>query len=206
MSDTKDPADELLTTRGVTSAVRDRDGDGLEGHALLMDYDDGSRWRRLLADARDLPGVTAVFRSSPEAWHVHNTTVRTLEETALVMLGTKCDPMHVSVGFRRNQWTLRIGPKTRANAAAGADADELGEEYKSAPEPLNWWVNRTDRKQSRPHMKLLASLFDAAGPGVTGGETLRDRARDRCSRWAGNEYRIETYRTMTDELKGRVDG
>lgn len=188
---------DLLTTRGITSEVS-TDSEVI-GHALLVDYDGHCPYHRLLDDCKDLPGLTVVFESSPGSWHVWNTTVRTKEETALAMLARKCDPMHISVGYRRGRWTLRVGPKEDID-----QSNSSSEDYKDAPEPLTWWVNETTRPQSAAHVRLAgARLLDHGC--VDGPEPLA-RVRARAPEMVGEHYRLEQYLTMTDELKREVDG
>ena len=191
------PKDELLTTKGVTSEVKS-DGEVI-GHVVLMDYDGGCNYDRVISDASQFPGATAVFESSPGSWHVWNTTVCDRDGAALRMLSCKCDPMHISVGYRRGRWTIRFGAKTRVNASAGSE--EQPEPYKSAPELMDWWVNETDEPQSRPHINLLRARIAYA-------TTEHDAARfaetvvGRCPELVGGEeYRGELYFSMTDELK-----
>lgn len=192
------PAAHILNTKGVTSEVKE-DGE-VVGHITLLDYDDsqGHDYSRLMKDCKDMPGLTAVFESSPGSWHVWNTTVRSFDQTALTMLSCKCDPMHISVGYRRGRWTLRFGPKNRANASAGRE--ELPEEYKASPEPLQWWVNEPPnpilQQQSHGHINLICSLF--------GEEGIKDRLAERRTSPCGDHYRVEAYRTMTDKLKESI--
>lgn len=185
--------DHLLTTRGVTSEVGT--GESVVGHVMLMDYDDQASTSRILEDTQNLPGLTAIFESSPGKYHVWNTTVRGVEGTALKMLGCKCDPMHISIGYRRRRWTLRVGPKDSVNARA--ESEEVRRES-NPPKPLSWWVNETEFNQSDPHIGLLAAIF-----GRDGGEADRivHRAESRCPNRVGRSSRIERYLTLVDEVK-----
>lgn len=192
------PKDELLTTRGITSEVRE-DGTVI-GHALLTDYDSGSAYNRLREETAALPGVSFLFRSSPGSWHYWNTTVSDTDGAALRMLSLKCDPMHISVGYRRGRWTLRFGAKNRINASPGYDEQDA--EYKTPPEPMDWWVNKSDEPQSRPHLNVAAARFEDAMSGEY--DAIRAKAFQRCPEWRGNEYRAESYFTMTDDLKAEL--
>lgn len=186
--------DHILNAKGVTSAVK-VDGEVI-GHILLLDYDDGSSsFNRLMRDCKDMPGLTAVFESSPGSWHVWNTSVRSFDGAALTMLSCKCDPMHISVGYRRNKWTLRYGPKTTVNAGEGDTVDDLDDEYKSAPEPLSFWANETDMPQSLPHIKLIEERF--------GHDEIK---YSRLRNVIGTDKEISAYRTMSDELKEDIHG
>lgn len=194
----KKPEDELLTTRGITSEVR-ADGE-IVGHALLVDYDRGANYNRVRNETAYLPGASFLFESSPGSWHVWNTTISDRDGAALRMLALKCDPMHISVGYRRRRWTLRVGSKDRINASHGFEDDP--EPYKNAPEPIAWWVNATDEPQSLPHLHFAAARFR------DGGESTFDkicaRAENRCDEFLGGEYRAEQYFTMTDRLKDEI--
>lgn len=176
--------DHVLRAKGITSEVKD--DREIIGHVLLLDYDDHSAsFNRLMDDCANLPGLTAVFESSPGSWHVWNTTIRTFNDTALQMLRHKCDPMHVSVGYRRGRWTLRYGDKRKAT--------DTSDRYKASPECIEWWVNRTGEDQSQPHINLIEEQF---------GDFIR---RDgRIPYRVGSHKRMSSYRTMTDELKGYV--
>lgn len=191
---------DILTTRGITSEVRG--DDEIIGHIRLMDYDDGTGFDALFKRIAGLPGLTAVFESSPGAFHVWNTTVKSLDKTALDMLSLKCDPMHVSVGYRRDRWTLRFGAKTQANSTAGSESD--AEPYKSAPELVEWFVNNTRMPQSAAHRDLIAACVESCDGTQADAGTVVDRAADRCTGWVGDSYRIEQYITMTDRLKAEV--
>lgn len=188
MSTAAEVADGLLTARGVNSRVGT--GGGVRGHAMLVDYDDHADHLRVREETKDLPGFTALFESSPGSFHVWNATVRPLNGTALAMLDLKCDPMHVSVGYRRGRWTLRVREKDTVNASG--DHEEVEPAYRSAPEPLDAWVNGTDRPQSSPHVKFAAARFER--------DDLLDRVRDRCT-LVGSHYEYERYLTLTDALK-----
>lgn len=189
----------LLTTRGITSRVRE--GGEIIGHALLLDYDDGVGWNRVVDTVRELDGFSAVFESSPGSWHIWNSTVRPLDDTALTMLSLKCDPMHTSVGYRRGRWTLRVGSKDRINAAAGFE--EADAEYKSAPESVMWTVNPTDRPQSEPHIKTAAAILDRDGE-ADADDVLA--AADSRLWLRGDSLNRNKYLTLTDEGKALARG
>jgi hypothetical protein len=194
MSDPESIEPHILTTQGVTSEVRHQGAHA--GHVLLLDYDEGTTHRTLREYTASLPGVSILWESSPESWHVWNLTVRGREQTALAMLDLHCDPRHVPIGYRRRRWTLRIGPKTRQNSR---DRDTSGP-YKSPPEPMDVWVNSTDRNQSRPHFRLARARLD---------DDQRDRldrlAQDKGLSFMGDCYRAEEYTTVTDALKRGMD-
>jgi len=189
----------LLTTRGITSIVREEDE--RLGHAMLLDYDDGVGWSHVLDVVEQLDGLTAVFESSPGSWHVWNTGVRSLDETALAMLSRKCDPMHTSVGYRRKRWTLRVGPKDRINAGAGFEDEAV--EYKSEPEAVMWSVSPSELDHSEPHVKTAAALLDRDG--VADADDVVAAARGRLE-LVGDALNRNKYLTLTDEGKALARG
>jgi len=69
----------------------------------------------------------------------------------MYMLGN--DEVHNRIGYDRNRWTLRLGPK----------GFEGGEIYRDAPQPLAVYVNDTDREQSAGHIRLIAAAAHKAG-------------------------------------------
>lgn len=184
----------LITARGITSEVRTggESAPSVPGgyHVTLLDYDRTPR-KRVIDDACDLPGVVAVLESSPGSYHLWSTSIRPLDGTALRMLSTKTDPTHISVGYRRGRWTLRVGEKTRRNSATG---DPEGQ-YKSPPEPVTLAVNESNTPVSEPHTRVLAEIFDRDT------DRLLDLAAERSAGLYGDEKRVNEYLTMTDEQK-----
>jgi len=69
----------------------------------------------------------------------------------MYMLGN--DEVHNRIGYDRNRWTLRLGPK----------GFEGGDIYRDAPQPLAVYVNDTDREQSAGHIRLIAAAANKAG-------------------------------------------
>lgn len=189
--------DDILTTRGITSEVRH--GGEIAGHALLMDFDGSVTFDRVMEDVKDLPGLTALFESSPGSWHAWNCSIRSLDSTALEMLAAKCDPQHISIGYRRGRWTLRFGAKNRVNASPGYEDDAV--EYKSAPELQQWWVNDSPVTQSEPHVNLIAA---DVGDGDELAADVIERVNERTPGTHGTEYRAEEYLTLTDNAKDEL--
>jgi len=176
-----------LTARGITSRVFGFDGD-VTYHAMLADYDNHADYARILEETKDLPGVTLILKSSPGNYHVHNTTARTRDETALELLSRKMDPMHVSVGYRRKRWTLRVGAKTVANASS--DITGVTGEYKKAPTPIRLMENPTDRPQSKAHVQLIGYMLERVDfPDTVQGSYFL----------VGEALGISEYITMTKE-------
>lgn len=191
------PARHILTARGVTSEVPAHGEQVAPGHVLLMDYDDETTHTRVLDESKQLPGVTAIFESSPHKYHVWNATVRSRRDAALAMLERKVDPMHISIGFRRGRWTIRCGPKNQINASEGPDVAELENPYKTEPKPLQVWVNECDQRQSLAHVRMIDARFE---------QDVEAIARERCpDDLAGDAFRLEHYISLTDELKAAMD-
>lgn len=166
--------DHILTTNGIKSHVYDDDGDQL-GHVLFGDYDGGFSLSQLEEEVDGLPGVTLVFESSSESYHVWNLTVRTKEQTGLKMLEIHCDPSYKSPGFRRGYWRLRVGAKKRPNTNV----------YKEAPELISVVINTTDRPQSRSHWEFATAKHDIPEMPVP-------------IQWVGEGIDTEAYDTLTE--------
>lgn len=176
-----------LTARGITSRVFGFDGD-VTYHAMLADYDDNADYARVLKETKDLPGVTLILKSSPGHYHVHNTTARTRDETALELLRLKVDPMHISVGYRRKRWTLRVGPKNVANASSGIGG--VKGRHKKEPAPVRLIENSTDRPQSKAHVQLIEHIMERCDfPDTVQGSYFL----------VGESLGVSEYITMTKE-------
>jgi len=140
---------ETLLAKGITSAV---DAGGKRAHILFLDYDE-TKIFDVHTVAAELPGVTMISRSSPGSYHVINTTVRSKVRTESLMYMLGNDDVHNRIGYDRNRWTLRLGPK----------GFEGGDIYRDSPEPLAVYVNDTDREQSAAHIRLIAAAANRAG-------------------------------------------
>lgn len=166
--------DEILTTKSIRSGVWE--GDERIGHVMLLDYDDHAK-DQVLSKVDGLPGVTAVFESSPRSFHVWNLQVHGLEKTVCRMVLQREDPNHVRMGIVNGRWRLRIGPKTHDNR-----------EYRSAPELVTVGATESDAPQSAPHMDILTAMHDVPRPPTE-------------FEWVGETAGVDTYATMTDKLK-----
>lgn len=186
---TEQIADELLTTKGVNSPVF-TDGE-LTGHVQLADYDDLPKGGEsdMWEEVEDLPGVTAVFQSSPDSYHVWNLTVRPFGDTLEELLWLHGDMEHVAIGFRRGYWTLRFWAKERTTGHGGRI-----EEYKTAPEPVELIANPTTEPQSIGHWNLLKYLLPVDPP----------RPDREVTEWVGEDIQVMQYMTITDELKREI--
>lgn len=197
------PARHVLTTQGISSEVRSYTGDGTDllGHVTLADFDGGVLLREVRERTKGLPGITALFESSPGKFHVWNLTVGQIDETALRLVRLGSDYKHVRVGLvTTGRWVLRIAEKRPSNAEDYAAAEGRGA---SAPEPLDVWVNATDQPQSEPHYKVLQSVLEEREPRMRG--RLREHTDARDLSFVGSAYRQELYRTATrDWIEGEV--
>ena len=178
---------EILTTRGVNSCVRvESDGEFVKGqrwwtenHIGLFDFDGVSK-TQLLNEMMDVPGINIIWRSSQHNYHLWNLTVRAPEEIALEGLRMHCDCKHVSHGFKRRKWVLRIAGKFRDNET---------EPYKEPPKFLHAYCNPSNTPQSLPHFRLFQALT---------GKTICYKAN---YVFIGESAQVETYKTITDRMK-----
>jgi len=184
---TKKIAKQILTTRGVNSCVRvPSDGDFEEGarfwtsgHVGLFDFDGVSK-SEILDRCMDIDGVSLLWSSSLRNYHLWNLSVRSVDEIALMGLKLRSDCKHVAHGYRRQKWVLRI---------AGKFHEDEPKPYKPAPKFLHSWCNPSIHDQSEPHMRLWQALT---------GKTISYMM---WYDWVGSSAQIETYRTVTDEMK-----
>lgn len=185
---------EIVTTKSVNSGVLDEGGDTTSadvhegrgepiGHVCLMDWDDAEQ-RQATKWAGNMPGITAVFESSPGSYHGWNLSVDDLKTTACRILLNEDDRAHVEAGIKRGYWRLRYTPK---------QWDYKDGVYKDAPEFVTVTLNETDTPQSRPHYKLLRGVVDDPLPPI--GKLPYDFD------FVGESYTVEEYKTMTDEAK-----
>lgn len=175
----------IVTTTGVNSTVA-VDGEAI-GHILLLDYDGSSSYLTMREETANLPGINALFESSPGNWHVWNLTVRSRDDTALKMLQLHADEKHTPIGYRRGRWTLRIAQKTRNG----------GEIYKEPPDMLDVWTNPTDKEQSLPHTRLLEAIARQNEVSFSAPDSVP---------YTGAGYVTEKYMSITDDMKARLRG
>lgn len=180
--------DHILTTTGVNSEVID--GDEYIGHILLADYDEQGAFQTLREETANLPGISALFRSSANSHHVWNLTTRTKDETALLKLSLHDDEKHNGIGYRKNRWTLRVANKHRD-----------GERYKDAPEMMDVWVNATAEPQSRPHYELLRALAESDHSQT---DPARVEEAGEGFEFVGTGMGVEAYLSITDEMKEEI--
>jgi len=180
------PSD-IVTTTGINSSVLD--GDECVGHILLADYDEQGSFNKLRQETATLPGINALFRSSPGSFHVWNLSVRSKDETALLKLELHDDDKHNSIGYRKNRWTLRVAQKS------------IGEDqYKEPPELIDVWSNPTDDyPQSRPHWAMLQAIAERQDYGE-----IEKHADLVAWDWAGDRHEVESYLSITDSMKEKI--
>lgn len=174
---------DILTTKGIESSVIF--GNEVAGHILLLDYDHGYDPEKVFDLIEDLPGITLVFRSSPNSFHVWNLTVRDKKDTACKALEMRSDPNHTQIGYNYGRWTLRVTPKKENN----------GDAEKDAPELLKVAYNETEKAQSQGHWRFARAMFGS------GDEPLPTIPRK--VNWFGDSYSIAKYMTVKQELKER---
>jgi len=166
-----------LETTGISSKVFR--GNHFLGHVLLIDYDNRDK-SRILQDIAELPGISILRPSSATGYHVWNLTIRSRDETALLGLRMWGDPMHNQIGYWKNGWVLRLGPKI----------DQNNSQYKPAPGNIEVFSNETLQAQSLPHLQILKTRFQ-----------YRFMRIENRFQFTGDHTIIETYMTVSDELK-----
>jgi len=207
---TKKIAKQILTTRGVNSCVHvdDLDDSKLPGkrfwtelHVGLHDFDDVGNKADILNRVMDEEGINILWMSSKNPglykYHHWNLTCKTVSEIALNMMSLAADCKHISHGYRRQKWVLRIVGKIRDGVEYKPAPKMLhtwcnpsdGVEYKPAPKMLHTWCNPSDRPQSLPHLRLFEVLT---------GKTIECKE---VYDYVGRTAQFETYMTMTDEMK-----
>lgn len=192
-----------LVATGLSSAIRDDDLSERR-HVLAVDYDGWSPGDREDELLDDLPGVTIMLRSSSGSLHVWNLSVRSLDETALLLLKLKSDPMRTMLGYRWRppRWITRIGPKTVKRPDDVPDhLDDWfdvfeGQEYKPSPEWVAAQVNPTSIPQSAMHYDTLAEYV----PGIPDRDDVPDTVE-----WMDTDVRVEKYRCYADAQKEAGD-
>ena len=184
-------AKEILTTRGVNSCVYINELDGkqkperrlwTELHIGLHDFDVVESKSALLNKIMDLEGIGILWESSNEdirKYHYWNLTCKTPTEILIdgTLLGADCK--HITHGFRRKKWVLRIAPKIKE-----------GEIYKPAPKFLHTICNPSSRPQSKAHFRLFKALT---------GKTIFEQGD---YVFIGRSVQTEAYMTITDKMKG----
>lgn len=181
-------AEQILTTHGVTSCVHIPEIDEQYRrnrstlHCGLYDFDIVPSKTWIMDRTLNMEGVNILWESSRTPsiikYHLWNLTCQTVDEIALHGLKLNADCKHVSHGFRRFVWVLRVAPKIRD-----------GKIYKPHPTFLHTWSNPSQRPQSLPHLNLFQALT---------GENVTDVD---CYDWIGNTAQIETYMSLTDKMK-----
>lgn len=170
---------DILTCKGIESTVLfDRE---IAGHILLLDYDGGYKPEELSERLQGLEGMTLLFRSSGNSYHVWNLTVRSKKETACKALELRSDSKHTQIGYNYGRWTLRVTPKKSND----------GTTEKDAPELLEVAYNKTDKPQSHGHWRFAKAMFDV------------DADPPRNVEWFGDAYSVAKYMTVVDDLKQR---
>lgn len=172
-----------LEAVGVWSAVgRGYDND----HVLAIDYDDYEPSERLLEKIDGLPGLTLMVESSPGSHHYHNLTMRSLDETALMLMELKSDPMRTMMGYtwRPPRWVTRIGAKFEA---------ESKDLVKDPPKLTAIQYNPTVQPQSAGHYDVIASHVKGDFPDR--GDMPADID------WSETSPNVEKYKALSERQK-----
>lgn len=185
------PSSEMLETSGLTSYVRDGDGETV-GHTLMLDFDDVDDVMIPLSSAQRQPGISVILRSSPTSYHHHNLTVRSFPEQIKESAAETGDLGHTRWAARRGYFVLRILEKRRI---------ESGETYKEAPELIAVIDTESELPQSRRHLRMFQSIAE---------EDDRGDLRDKLDRAAesheliGEGLSVDHYKTITDSAKEMI--
>lgn len=177
----EDISDDLsgrYVTQGVESGVFDADGD-LLGHVGLLDLD-GVTEGEARRGAREVPGATALLRSSEDDYHVWSLAVRPLSEWIETADSLGVDAAHVELSESRGCSVLRLDAKV---------STETGETVVSAPDLLGTEGTDGYGPLSAPHARLLADEF---------GATV-DTAR---GEWVGQSVETRVFLAHIDGLSG----
>lgn len=183
------PDTHRVLSAGVCSRVFDSDQEEI-GHVLMVEYDNTTRWQPR-QDARDLPGLSVVLRSSPGSYHLWDLGVRSWDRQIELAEGTECCRTHLSEMIEQGRSVLRTQPKLYADDRSV---------YKSAPVPVYVYDSMDDSPISAPHATRLAQLAERAGQTT---ERLLIDSRREYAPTAGETFSQSYYETMTDELRSR---
>ena len=191
-SDRVDVSGEILRTSGVSSVVRDDEGEAL-GHILMLEWDECENVLRAVDDLDRLPGASVLLQSSESSYHGYNFSVRPWAEQVTDAARKSGDLNHVRASARRGYFVLRILEKFR---------EETGEIYKPAPEVMAAFVSESELQQSRPHLEFFRDLAEEQGLEPVADElaaVLEDGER-----LVGSGMDVDHYQTGTDEIKRRL--
>jgi hypothetical protein len=182
------PSTELLETSGLTSYVRDSDGETL-GHIYLTEWDRVDNPMIPVSSCVRKPGISILIRSSATNYHHYNLSVRPFEEQIRDLAADSGDLGHVRWSARRGYCVLRILAKTRI---------ETGETYRPAPEIVRVFTSESEYPQSRKHLELLSSIAERQGSTeiVEDLDTAREEFK-----LIGSSLPVDHYQTITDEAK-----
>jgi hypothetical protein len=183
------PARHQLVSSGVCSQVYGDDRQ-LVGHVLMVEYDDVAR-EVAERDARFLPGVTVLLRSSARCWHVYDLGVRSWDRTVELARSTSCCPLYRDEQVDLGRFALRTFEKIR----------RTGDVYRDAPVPVA--VVDGDGPLSWPHAETLRQLAVEVDQQVV-ADTLDDLVDERPT--VGRTLRTTDYETYTDELAAVLGG
>ena len=182
------PSTELLKTSGLTSYVRDSEGETL-GHIYMTEWDRVENPMIPVSSCVRKPGISILIRSSPTNYHHYNLSVRPFEEQIRDLAADSGDLGHVRWSARRGYCVLRILAKTRI---------ETEEEYRPAPEIVRVFTSESEYPQSRRHLELLTSIGERQGSSEIVSEL--EAAREEFE-LIGSTLPVDHYQTLTAEAK-----
>jgi len=188
----------VVYTAGVSSAVLG--GEEAVGHVLLLDLD-GSDELTARQVASSMDGISAVFRSSADSFHVWGLSVRPFKEAILDGLSWRvADADHVASSRRRGRYVLRATAKVRETEEGPVTL------YKEAPQLLAVYGDleahdADPRPQSLPHLRRLEEVAEEQGAevGVPSPESVETVG-------AEDGLGVERYMTLDDEAKADLRG
>jgi len=180
------PREHRLLVEGVTTDVWQEDRERL-GHVLMVEYDDEDPGVPL-RDARALPGLTVLLRSSRASYHLWDLMVRDRSQMVEEARETDACPGYLEARAEAGHWALRTSAKVRETDLS---------HYREPPEPVR--VIGGSGPVSAPHLSKLRDMSK-----LSGSSEVLDRLRGvkETHEVIGESFATKTYKTMTDELEG----
>lgn len=143
-----------FSVKGVRSevltynSVKNDDTEGI-GHITMLDIED-TDLETVKNMVNNMFDVAFILESSRDGYHVYNPVIRSFEDTRALMKSIALeDSQHVSIGYKRGDWVLRMTDKPA--------------EDKQIPHIVYETVSPTKRKTlSKPHVMLIAEYFNSS--------------------------------------------
>jgi hypothetical protein len=193
VTDVEEIRGEILRTSGISSVVRDPDGEPL-GHVFMTEWDDIENVMDPVSVLDRMPGVSLLLSSSPGSFHGYNFSVRPFETQITDAARKTGDLGHVRASAQRGYFVLRVVEKIR---------EESREAYKDAPQVAKAFVSESEHPQSLPHLRFFVDLArDQGSHGVA--DKLGDAIGSPEIETVGDGFDVDHYQTGTDSLKRRL--